>query len=106
MTEADWNACKDPPVMLEFLPGTASDRKLRLFAFACERRLWHLDSFDPSVAENLHERFVAGEDNRKELRRLLSSQRRVRGRYAAHQMAKYALAAVTDRNAHDSACRA
>ena len=41
MTEAEWNACTDPAPMLAFLQtsGTASERKLRLFACACCRRL-------------------------------------------------------------------
>src|SRR5438445_2790557 len=44
MTEAEWLAATDPGPMLDFLcaSGKASERKLRLFACACVRRVWHL----------------------------------------------------------------
>lgn len=42
MTEAEWFACGEPHTLLRFLGTRASDRKLRLFAVACCRRVWHL----------------------------------------------------------------
>ena len=42
MDEAEWLVCEEPRPMLEYLRGKASDRKLRLFACGCCRRLWDL----------------------------------------------------------------
>src|SRR5690242_18159601 len=41
MTEAEWLSCDDPGLMLDHMENQASERKLRLFAIACCRRLWH-----------------------------------------------------------------
>jgi hypothetical protein len=46
VTEGDWLTATAPGPMLEFLPDRVSDRKLRLFAVACCRRIWHLLSAD------------------------------------------------------------
>jgi hypothetical protein len=42
MDEKRWLTCNDPVPMLEHVHGQASNRKLRLFAVACCRRLWDL----------------------------------------------------------------
>ncbi len=42
MTEAEWLSCNDPRRLLNSMYGIASQRKLRLFACACCRRIWHL----------------------------------------------------------------
>jgi hypothetical protein len=42
MTEQDWRKCAEPERMLKSLRGAVSERKLRLFAAACCRRVWAL----------------------------------------------------------------
>jgi hypothetical protein len=67
MTEAEWQACQEPQRMLNALRGRVSERKLRLFAVACCRRLWHLFD-DPrsriavEVAESLADGLARDED--------------------------------------------
>ena len=78
MTEPEWQSCADPQKMLEFLNwrapsawGEVSDRKLRLFAVACCRRVWHLAPHDDSRgAVEAAERFADGGGTAVDLRRV------------------------------------
>jgi len=68
MTEQEWLKCTGPHRMLEFLRDKVTDRKLRLFACACCRRIWHLltDVRSQRTVE-LVERFADKLTTRKEL---------------------------------------
>jgi hypothetical protein len=58
MTEGEWLACTDPKPMLAFLSGRASDRKLRLFAVACCRRVLHLLDDAHQTSADLSEEYA------------------------------------------------
>jgi hypothetical protein len=60
VTEAEWMACTDPTPMLEFLRGNASERKFRLLAVACCRRVWNLLDEESRNKVELAERFADG----------------------------------------------
>jgi hypothetical protein len=62
MTEAEWLACPDLWSLLEFLNGKVSERKLRLFACACCRQVWHLLTEERSrAAVEVAEQYADGQ---------------------------------------------
>jgi hypothetical protein len=56
MTEAEWLAATEPRLMLEFLRGKVSDRKLRLFAAFCK---WEYLRFRPDLRQGIGSRYAA-----------------------------------------------
>src|SRR4051794_39139767 len=69
MTESDWDRSTDPQAMLAFLRDRgASDRKLRLFAVACSRRVWPLIDDLGRAAVETAESFADGCADAEQLR--------------------------------------
>src|SRR5947208_1686113 len=68
MSEQEWLACTDPNLMLNHLLGKVTDRKMRLFAVACCRHIWHLlpDRRSRAVIE-VAERYADGVADQREL---------------------------------------
>ena len=70
MTEVEWLAYDDyPDDLLLQLRENVSERKLRLFAAACCRRIWHLFTDEQSrIAVDVTERYVDGRASVEELK--------------------------------------
>jgi hypothetical protein len=70
MTEQDWQTASEPQTMLDFLQKreTTSERKLRLFAVACSRRMWDLIEVLGRTAVDVAECFADGLAGPEELR--------------------------------------
>ncbi len=108
MERRAWQSSADPEPMLAFLRGRTSDRKLRLFACACCRRLSHLLVDDTLAALEIAEQFAEGlvdPEQRKRVR-----ERSFEAAWLDHDEAQShrgpAKACVCDalkRNAHDAA---
>jgi hypothetical protein len=69
MNEVEWLAGTDPDAMLDYLEGKVSERRLRLFACACCRRLWrHVKNPTVRGAVEASEAFAEGKIRRRALR--------------------------------------
>jgi hypothetical protein len=77
ITEADWLSFTQPITMLDLLRGKASDRKLRLFAIGCCRRIW------PHIVDERSRRAV--ELSALDVDGLVSAEERVAAAQAAAQ---------------------
>lgn len=89
MTEPEWLFSEDPALMVNFLRGKTSDRKMRLFACACCRTVW------PSIPAAFQEAIRAAEEyadgcaTRLEYGRAVSAAHRVRQKSNALERAAY-----------------
>jgi hypothetical protein len=71
-SEADWAGSISPEQMLAHLGGRASERKKRLFACACVRRIWPLLGDERlHAAVELAERYADGQADVRQLQRTL-----------------------------------
>jgi hypothetical protein len=68
MTEKEWLACADPRPMLEFRTDAMSERKVRLFAWACCQRISHLLVLaDSQTALKILEKYADGQASLEDL---------------------------------------
>jgi hypothetical protein len=103
MDESEWNACTDPDELLHLLAdaGWTSDRKLRLFACACCRRIWkQITERCSRRAVQVSERYADGRATFEQLEAAFLTADRVRprprrrpGRWSFHALDAARLAA-------------
>lgn len=67
MNESEWLSCTSPAPLLDHARGQLNDRKLRLFACACCRRIWHLLDDRCRATVRLAEQFADGAADREQL---------------------------------------
>jgi hypothetical protein len=67
MNEDDWLVSSDPIAMLEYIRHKITERKIRLFACACCRRIWDLLDAEFRRAVEVAECFADGLASREEL---------------------------------------
>jgi hypothetical protein len=73
-SESDWLTSSDPSAMLDLLGNEASERKLRLFAVACCRRIWDIiPSGLHQQAVQLAEQYADGEVSCEEYKTMLKA---------------------------------
>jgi hypothetical protein len=111
MTEAEWLTYKDPQLMLTFLKGNASSRKLRLFAIFCCRRWTSLLVPETLGALEIAELFAEGKVDsfaRKQAREIALHAPWCSDKSTAHRRgpAKACVAAALARRSHEAAASA
>jgi hypothetical protein len=83
MTQVQWQTCRNPEAMLNYLTDKASPRKLRLYAVGCCRRIWnHLRDDRCRHAVETAQRFADGQAAAEDLsaaERIVASVARVWG---------------------------
>jgi hypothetical protein len=73
MTQAEWQSCRDPELMVRSLAAEKHLRELRLFAVACVRRIWRLLSDAGRAAVDASERFANSRASEQELRQAVAA---------------------------------
>ncbi len=111
MTEQEWLECKYPKAMLEFVRATACDRRYRLFAAACCRRVWHfLTGVQSREAVEIAERFADGrsaEEEREKAQSIAAEVRNLGGmaaKWTASASARTGAIMVVDAAGQAAAC--